>query len=283
MAMPEFKPNFKYVNIGNVVGTLCYAKELMRKDGTAYGHEFLINAKGHGSINVRIPNLEKSTQALENFPVSERPKVRVPLASISMFFAESGKVYTNVNSFCEMSEATKYDGTEMPDSIKGRIGGEIAKVQTNQDGTISALLVIYKTDKEGKLIKNRNGETLKPDVLKVDVVDEALVAEFKKRVTIGSNVEFGYQYINKENTTYDDFGFPIGDGKRIERVEVKKIVVHSAPQQNFEQQFNQQTPPPQATQVDPFKTFGATEVDSIDPFSSNPFGGIEINEEDIPF
>ena len=281
MNMPDFKPNFKYSNIGIVVGTLCYTKELQKKTGEPYGHEFLINAKGQGSINVRIPSLIKSQQAMDNFPVADKPRVRVGLATLDMFFAQNGKIYTHITSFAEMMDAVKIDGTEMPDGIKGRVGGEVVEMKMNADGSVAVMLVSYDVDKEGKRIKLRNGNFTEPKLFKLDVVEEQLIAELKQKVRVGANIEVGYAYMNKENIAYDEFGFPVGDGQRIERVEVKKIVVHSGGNGGQQRPTFQQQPPVQQ-QANPFAQQQPQQQPMNDPFA-NPFGGqVQQNAPD-PF
>ena len=279
MNIPEFKANFRYSNIGMVVGTLCYVKELKKQTGETYGHEFLINASGHGSVNVRIPMLAKSQQAMDNYPVSDKPKVRVGLASLGMFFAQNGKVYTTITSFAEMMDAVKVDGSEMPDSIKGRVGGEVADMRMNADGTVTVMLVTYDVDKEGKRIKLRNGNFIDPKVLKLEVVDQPLIEELKQKVRVGTNLEVGYSYVNKENHTYDEFGFPVGDGQRIERVEVKKIVVHGG---NGGQRPMPQQQPPVQQQANPFAQ-QQQQQPMNDPFA-NPFGNAQTQTQNAdPF
>ena len=71
MGKVNFKGDFKYTNIGTVVGTLCYFKPLVSKSGNQYGGEFLINVSGHGSINVRVPSTYKVEQILNEFAVED--------------------------------------------------------------------------------------------------------------------------------------------------------------------------------------------------------------------
>jgi len=282
--IPEFKPNFKYSNVGLVVGTLCYAKELQKKTGETYGHEFLINAKGHGSINVRVPSLPKSNYALQNFPVAEKPRVRVGLATLSQFFANTGKIYTSVTSFVEMQEAVKLDGSEMPDSIKGRLGGEVFNIKVEQDGHITCHLVAYETDKNGNRTTLKNGKPVDPRVIQLHIVDPAIIEEFKAKVKNGSNIEVGYSYVNKDDVSYDEYGLPVGSGNHVDRVEVGRLIVHSAPQQqqnmggfgNFQQPQQQQ---PQQQFVDPFASTGT--VVENDPFANNGNNFFGVN--DYPF
>ena len=129
---PEFKPGFRYQNIGNIVGTLNYARELKRKDGSVFGWEFLINARGFGSVNVRIPIMDRAQNSIDNYPVSEKPRVRARLTRIEQFTSNKGKTYTSATTFMELSDATTVTGEEMKDNIAGRIAGEIYNIQQIQ-------------------------------------------------------------------------------------------------------------------------------------------------------
>ena len=280
--IPEFKPNFKYSNVGLVVGTLCYAKELQKKTGETYGHEFLINAKGHGSINVRVPSLPKSNYALQNFPVAEKPRVRVGLATLSQFFANTGKIYTSVTSFVEMQEAVKLDGSEMPDSIKGRLGGEVFGIKVEQDGHIVCNLVTYDVDKDGKRTVLRNGKPIDPKIIQLHIVEPAIIEEFKAKVKNGSNIEVGYSYVNKDDVSYDEYGLPVGSGNHVDRVEVGRLIVHAAPQQQNMGGFGgfqQQPQQPQQQFNDPFANAGTVVNMDNDPFANNNNFGVN----DYPF
>ncbi|WP_257064237.1 hypothetical protein [Priestia megaterium] len=248
--LPQYKENFKYSNVGNVVGTLVYAKQMESQDGNPFGHEFLINAKGYGSINVRVPSLEKSNYAMNNYNVADKPRVRMGLTSLSQFVTQQGKVYTNVTSFVEMSDAKRVDGSDMPDIIAGRIGGEVFDIK--QEGSaIKFRIISYPLDRDGNRSKLRNGNFVNPDVVAVEIHEPAVIQEFTQKVQNGSNVEVGYKYVNKDDITYDDYGFAVGSGNRIERVECGKLVVHGgngtpnpqgSPQGNFQggTPFNQQ-------------------------------------------
>jgi len=232
--VPEFKPNFKYSNIGNVVGSLVYARQLERKDGTPFGHEFLINARGYGSINVRVPNIEKSQYALDHFSVADKPRVRMGLTQLGQFVSDKGKIYTHVTSFQEMTEAKTVNGADMPDAIKGRFGGEVFNLRMD-NGIVKFHIVSYSVDKDGKRITLKNGQPVDPDVVAFEVHDPELIEQFKQDVRNGMNIEVGYRYINKTDVTYDEYGFPSGSGETIERVEVGKLVIHSTPQQPNQQ------------------------------------------------
>lgn len=249
MNAPEFKPNFKYSNVGNVVGTLVYAKALEKNDtGEPFGHEFLINSKGYGSVNVRVPMLEKSQYAMDNYPVEDKPRVRLGLTQLSQFVTDQGKVYTNTTSFLEMTDAVKVDGSNMPDAINGRFGGEVMNIA--MEGNIVKLQIVsYNVDKEGKRITKRDGTPIDPEVVSFEVHKPELVQQFQQNVRQGMNIEVGYNYINKDDVTYDEYGFPVGSGDRIERVEVGKVIIHESqspgPQGNMrgfggQQQSNQQ-------------------------------------------
>ena len=257
MAQPQFKGEFKYTNIGTIVGTLCYTKPLERKDGSQYGSEFLINVKGHGSVNVRVPSMYKVEQIMEQLNVDDRPRVRVPMTQADCYFAKSGKIYINFTSFADFKEV----GDDVADTAKGNISGEVVNIK-EAGGQLTVLLAVFNVDKEGNRVTNRAGEPLPPKALKVDVVDPELVKQFKDEVQVGSNVTIGYSYINKNNVSYDEFGLPIGDGSRITRIEAKKLITLANKKDKKE-----------ALKVadDPF----ANDFDDVDPFA--------FNDEDIPF
>lgn len=280
--IPEFKPNFKYTNKANAVGTLCYATPLKdQKTGDVWAYRFLINGNGN-SFNVTINNPSKGAKALEDFPLSQepKPKVRLGLVSLNMTFGE--KVYTNFNTYAEMQEGVKIDGSHMMGGLRGIVGGEVVNSKANSDGSIGVLLAIYnvyeKGDKAGQRVVKRDGTPMPPKVVKLDVVDDQLKQMFQNKVAVGANVEFGYEYINKENKTFDEFGFPVGDGKRVERIEVKKIVVHSSPKP--EQSLNNSNP-----FETPKTNNGFNDNPFGDPFgeAANAFGGIEITDDQLPF
>lgn len=245
---PAYKQEYKYNNIGLIVGNLNYAKESINQQGQRYGHEFLINARGQGSANVRIPKLNVSSDAIDNFPVSEKPKVRIGMTKIDQFVTNQGKRYTNFVSFVHIEEALNASGEAMQDSIKGRLGGEVFGIR--QDGeNILFNIVSYSTDKEGKLMTRQDGTPYDPDVVEVVIIDPAIAQEFRTQVNEGSNIEVGYKYINKNDVSFDEFGFPTGSGETIERVEVGKLMVHQRanPGQQIngfgQQQGNQQGQP----------------------------------------
>lgn len=221
--VPEFKQNFKYSNVGIVVGKLVYAKQLENEAGEAYGHEFLLNSPTtFGSVNVRVPKLEKSNYAMNNFHVADKPRVKLGLAQISQFTTDQGKTYTNMTSYLEMEEAKTVNGEDMADGVKGRVGGEV--INLRMEGNVAKFsIVAHRTDKEGKLMKKNNGEPLKPDVVEF-VVEDQDVLQSMQGLQNGSNIEVGYHYINKDDVTYDEFGFAQGTGNRIEKVVAKKIV-----------------------------------------------------------
>ena len=234
--LPAFKPNFKYSNIGIAVGKLVYAQPLAKKEtNEQYGHEFLVFAQGQGSINVRIPKLETSQSSLDAYPVDGKPRIKVGLTKISQFVTDQGKVYTNLTSFVPFDEPVKVDGTEMTDSIKGRVGGEVAAIRQTQENNIVITLVSYQTDKDDstKLATLPNGKTIDPEVLQVVVEDDAVKQDIvSKNVGVGSNIEIGYAYINRDDIEYDEYGFPIGSGNRIEKLVAGRVIVHSSGEQN---------------------------------------------------
>src|SRR5699024_3973923 len=223
MQLPNFKPSFVYQNIGMAVGQLTYAKELINQQGINYGHEFLLFNQNTGSVNVRIPNTEVSQRALDNFPVSEKPVVKAGLTQIEQFTSKKGVTYTNVSSFVDLEENRSASGHPFNEGYRGRLGGEVMDVQDSGD-EINFKLVVYSNDKE-------------------------VMTNFRNQVTEGSNVEVGYNYINKDNITYDDYGFPVGDGDKIDQIEVDKLVVHYTPEEQGQPQ--QQNPFAQTQQTTP--------------------------------
>lgn len=243
---PEFKAGFRYQNIGNVVGTLNYARELKRKDGSAYGWEFLINARGFGSVNVRIPILDRAQNSIDNYPVSEKPRVRASLTRIEQFTTDKGKTYTSATTFVELSDATTVNGEEMKDNIAGRIAGEIYNIQQIQGENGPALrfnIVTYPVDRnnENERAKQHDGTPVDPQVLTLEAHDPQIIAQLQQTVTHGSNIEVGYKYLNKSNVKYDEYGFAINDKDSvIERLEVGKVVVHGAPRDQGNGFGNQQ-------------------------------------------
>lgn len=285
--LPEFKPGFKYSNIGMAIGTLVYSKDMTKKDGTPFGTEFLINSQGFGSVNVRVPKVEKAQATLDKYSVSEKPRVRVGMTEISQFTTDQGKTYTNLTSFLEFEEPLTVSGEDMPDSIKGRIGGEAINIR--MDGNIIKFqLVSYKVDKDGNLFTTKDGRTFDPEVINLEIHKPELIEEFKQNVTEGSNIEVGYDYINKEDITYDEYGFPIGSGDKIERVEVGKLIVHSkgngGQQMNTNPFASQQPAQPTNQQQNPFAQQSQTQPmqqPQQQQAQQNPFaGGQELPQND---
>jgi hypothetical protein len=234
---PDFKSGFKYQNIGNIVGTLNYAKAMKRKDGTEFGVEFLINAKGFGSINVRIPMMDRAQTSLDNYPVEDKPRIRAGLSRIEQFTSDKGITYTNATTFVELSDAVTVNGDEMKDNIAGRLAGEVFNIQPIRgDKGAQAIrfnLVTYPVDRKDE--KNRatqaDGTPVDPQVIAIEAHDPAIIGQMQQTVRQGSNVEIGYKYFNKSNVAYDEYGYPINDPNDvIERIEVGKLVVHGAPQ-----------------------------------------------------
>ena len=253
MAQPQFKGEFKYTNIGTIVGTLCYFKPLERKDGSQYGGEFLINVKGHGSVNVRVPSMYKVEQILEKFNVDDRPHVRVPMTQVDCYTSpQTQKTYINFTSFADFKEV------EDADTAKGNISGEVTAIK-DVGGKVILMLAVFNVDKEGKRITKQDGTPLPPKALKIEVVDPELVKQFNNEVQAGSNVTIGYSYVNRNDVSYDEFGLPVGDGSRITRLEAKKLITLA----------NKKEAPKQ--EADPF----GVDFMEVDPFA--------FNDEDIPF
>lgn len=243
---PEFKPGFRYQNIGNIVGTLNYARELKRKDGSVFGWEFLINARGFGSVNVRIPIMDRAQNSIDNYPVSEKPRVRARLTRIEQFTSDKGKTYTSATTFMELNDATTVTGEEMKDNIAGRIAGEIYNIQQIQGENGPALkfnIVTYPVDRnnENERAKYNDGTPVDPQVITLEAHDPKIVAQLQQTVRQGSNIEVGYKYFNKSSVKYDEYGFAINDKDSvIERLEVGKVVVHGAPREQGNGFGNQQ-------------------------------------------
>ena len=256
--LPEFKPNFKYSNIGTVVGKIVYVSDLVSKAGKNYGKKFLVSVKGHGSADIKIPSVQKAEQIAALFPVGSDKNVRFGLVTIDSYQSKTtGKVYTNFTTFAEPSNVND-SGTEITPKIKGKVGGEVAKI-IEKDGKLAFWLVSYRVDKDGKQLKNRNGEYLPPILVKIDLVDKDVIDQFNKEVQEGSNVEVGYSYINKDDVSFDEFGMPLGSGEKISRIEGKRIIVHANKKEQKE-----------------------TDDWNFDSFSE-AFGGIEITDDEIPF
>ena len=236
--MTNYKPNFKYINMGIVTGQLTYVQDRAKKDtGEVYGKELLVFAKGFGSINVRLP-LDIGNRVLDNFSVNDKPSIRVNLAKLEQFTAEqSGVTYTNVTSFVDVEEAVDNEGKPMAHKFAGRIGGEIVNFQ-NLGNVLKFVVVSYNLDKDKKLaINKKTGQPYDPAVIKVEVhnpqvIQSALAAGLGE----GANAEIGYYYYNKQDIRYDDFGMPVGDpNNKIERVEAGRINVQ-VPSPNAGQQ-----------------------------------------------
>lgn len=236
--MTNYKPNFKYINMGIVTGQLTYVQDRAKKDtGEVYGKELLVFAKGFGSINVRLP-LDIGNRVLENFSVNDKPSIRVNLAKLEQFTAEqSGVTYTNVTSFVDVEEAVDNEGKPMAHKFAGRIGGEIINFQ-NLGNVLKFVVVSYNLDKDKKLAINKNtGQPYAPAVIKVEVHDPQVIqSALAAGLGEGANAEIGYYYYNKQDIRYDDFGMPVGDPNiKIERVEAGRINVQ-APSANAGQQ-----------------------------------------------
>ena len=255
----QFNKEYKYTNIGTVVGTLCYFKPLERKDGSQYGGEFLINVQGHGSVNVRVPNMAKVEEILNEFPVENRPHVRVSMTQVDMFFAQTGKVYTNFTSFAPFKAVDE----TVADTAKGNISGEVIKMKENGDGTMALLLAVYNVDKDNNLIKNYQGQPLPAKKIKIDIVEPQLVTQVKKEVQEGTNLIVGYSFVNKNDVRYDEYGLPVGSGERVTRVEAGKLIVNA----------NGKKEEP-VVENDPF---------GADPFGNNDPFAFDLGDEDVPF
>lgn len=235
---PDFKSGFKYQNIGNIVGMLNYAKELKRKDDSVYGWEFLINAKGFGSVNVRIPMMDRAQSSIDNFPVEDKPRVRAGLTRIEQFTSDKGKTYTNATTFVELSEAVTVNGDKMNDNIAGRVAGEVFDIQQiqglNGAAALKLKVVTYPTDKndEKKRAFQAEGTPVDPQVLTFEAHDQNIINQLQQTVNQGSNIEIGYKYFNKSMVQYDEYGYPINDeNNTIERLEIGKLTVHGGQQQ----------------------------------------------------
>ena len=253
--MATFNKEYEYNNVGTIVGTICHVKELARKDGTAYGHEFLVNVKGHGSVNVRIPMLSKSQAMAEKFPANNRPHVRINLAQIDMYHnPNNGKIYTNFVTFAEFKEV----GAEVEDTIKGIFKGEIVDFKET-NGVIKAKMVIFQTDKDGNLRTKYDGSALAPKQLIFTVEDALLKAQFNEEVQVGTNLAVGYTFTNKSEARFDEWGFPIEGGGRVTKVIAEKLVAMAGKKEK--------APEPKHD------------------FDSNPFNADDffITDEDIPF
>jgi hypothetical protein len=228
---PNFNPSFDYLNIGNFVGTLVYAKELEKKDGTPYGHEFLVNVSGYGSVNVRIPMIQKSQNSLDKFPVSEKPRVRAGLSRLEQFTSDEGRTYTNTTTFIELSPAVTVAGEDMKDNAAGRLSGEVFNLR-EENGVVKFSLVSYPVNKDDKTKRatDAQGTPVDPQVIALEVHEEALLQQ-ARTLRNGMNLEVGYRYFNKSEVTYDEFGYAT-QGDTIERVEVGKFNIKNENQNN---------------------------------------------------
>jgi len=236
--MTNYKPNFKYINMGIVTGQLVYVQDRAKKEtGEVYGKELLVFAKGFGSINVRVP-LDIGNRALDNYSVADKPAIRVNLAKLEQFTAEqSGVTYTNVTTFVDIEDCVDNNGQPMAHKFAGRIGGEIVNFQ-NLGNVLKFKVISYNLDKDKKLAINKNtGQPYDPAVIAVEVHDPQIIqGALAAGLGEGANAEIGYYYYNKQDITYDDFGMPVGDpNNKIDRVEAGRINVQ-APSPNAGQQ-----------------------------------------------
>jgi hypothetical protein len=241
--IPAFKPNYNYVNIGSVVGKIVYMNTMEKKEtGETFGYDYLIHAAGFGSVNVKVSKAEVYQYNNENYDVNDKPRVRINMTKIQQYVNNQQNVLTNAMTFSNFEEPKDHLGKDMPDAIKGRVGGEVFWKGNDQEGNLLLALAVYSTKKDGSLLTNRDGKPYDPEILRLVVVDDNL-KQTASQLNLGDNVHFGYYFINKDDITYDEFGFPTGDstGNKIERIEVKKIMVMSG-------QAQQQSPPP----IDPF-------------------------------
>jgi hypothetical protein len=195
-------------------------------------------AKGYGSVNVRV-GLDIGQRALDNFPVSEKPMIRVNMAKLEQFTAEqSGVTYTNLTSFVDVEQAVDNQNQPMQPKISGRIGGEITNFQ-NLGNVLKFTVISYSLDKNGNLVISRTtGQPIDPAVIKVEVHNpEIIQSSLAAGLGNGANAEVGYYYYNKQDVTYDDFGMTVGNpNNKIERVEAGRIDVHRAAPNNTQQQ-----------------------------------------------
>lgn len=252
--MATFNKEYEYNNVGSIVGTICHVKELTRKDGTAYGHEFLVNVKGHGSVNVRVPMLGKS-QPLADKYFGKRTHVRINLAQIDMYHnTNTNKIYTNFISFTEFKEV----GDDVTDTIKGLIKGEVVNFK-EENNAIKVKMVIFQTDKEGNLRTRYDGTPLAPKQVIFVVEDALLKAQFNEEVQVGTNLAVGYTFTNKSEASFDEWGFPIGNGERVTKTIAEKLVAMKGKKEK--------APEP------------------VSDFGDNPFNADDffITDEDIPF
>jgi hypothetical protein len=229
--VPQFNPNFAYNNLGMVVGKLVYGSPALRQDQTEYGWDFLLNATGFGSVNLRIPMLDKAQASINEFPIVDpKPRVRAGLAQISQFVTTTGKTFTNFTSFVELEKPITVKGEEMEDKVSGRLSGEMFGKQQSKDG-IQFKLVFYATDRKDKKKRAQrgNGDFIDASVLTLEATDPELIQQIANTPD-GANVDIGYYYINKDDVTYDEFGMTEGSGVKIERIEVKKFKMLKAPE-----------------------------------------------------
>lgn len=231
---PQFNPKYTYNNIGMVVGTLVYGSPALRQDQTEYGWDLLLNAKGFGSVNVRIAKLDKAQASINRFPISDpKPRVRAGLTQISQFVTNTNKTFTNFTTFVELEEPTTVNDEQIADKVSGRLSGEIFAKQQAGEG-IKFKLAFYSTDRRDskKRATNGQGQPIDVNVLTLEAHDPAIVQQIANTPD-GANVDIGYYYINKDDITYDEFGMPEGSGNKIERIEVKKFKMLAAPTNNF--------------------------------------------------
>lgn len=229
--VPQFNPNFAYNNLGMVVGKLVYGSPALRQDQTEYGWDFLLNATGFGSVNLRIPMLDKAQASINQFPIADpKPRVRAGLAQISQFVTTTGKTFTNFTSFVELEKPITVKGEEMEDKVSGRLSGEMFGKQQSKDG-LKFKLVFYATDRKDKKKRAQrgNGDFIDASVLTLEATDPELIQQIANTPD-GANVDIGYYYINKDDVTYDEFGMAEGSGEKVERIEVKKFKMLKAPE-----------------------------------------------------
>lgn len=119
----------------------------------------------------------------------------------------------------------------MPDNIAGRVAGEVISIEQVQN-FLKLSIITYSTDKDDKTKRASlaNGTLVDPNVLAFEVHDPNVIHQIQQTVRQGSNIEVGYKYFNKNNTTYDEYGFAT-QGDVIERLEIGKLIVHGTQQQ----------------------------------------------------
>jgi hypothetical protein len=228
--VPAFKPNFKYTNIGQLVGKMVYMQPMKKKDtDEVFGFDYLIHAQGFGSINVRVPKPEVYNQINDTYTPNEKPRVKVSMIKLGQYQNNHQNIVTNATSFNMFDEPKDVTGAEVVDGIKGRVGGEVYHMGTDNEGNYIIFVAVYPTKSDGSLLLKQDKTPYEAELLRLFIVDD----EMKKKaheIKLGDNITFGYYYINKDDIVYDDFGFPTegSSGKKIERIEIKKIVFESS-------------------------------------------------------